>query len=738
MDTRFVPGQPSQMTGALARFLPPIELGVVEELLRPYAAERAVVLDPFGTSPDLIVEAARCGYAVVTAVNNPIVRLVLHNRLAPPGAVDLQAALAELAALPKDDGRLEGFLLGLYQTTCASCGQELAADYFVWEDDIHEPVAKGYACPHCNHVGEDETTATDRQLARSFETPGLQRALALEQVAPQGDPDRDHARAALRVYPSRALYALTTLVTRLPQLDPDGERRRAVDTLLLAAFDAADSMWAHPEGRPRPKQLTPSPRFQEFNVWRALERAVTQWAEPSEPIPNAEWAASVRPEPGTVYIFPGPVREFSATVGGEAPARVLTVPPRPNQAFWTLSALWAAWLWGREAAGPIKAALRRRRYDWAWHAGALQLASRHMADALHPDSEWLGVVPEAEPGYVAAVVSGLDGAGLRLEGWALRADDGQAQFRWRRRDVQRKPGPLDLTELARATAEDTLRRLGEPSPYSIVHAAVGAEWAAQGVYRALWRAEGGQPVASLNLALETALGQRSDFVRLDQRQEIESGLFWLTRPHTPDEPLADRVELSVLAALRSEVVWDFVALDRKVCLDLPGILTPPRGLLRACLDSYAEESTPGEWRLRDEDQADARAEDLEEIRRIMHQLAPRLAYTPAVREGELQWVDEEGTVAFRFAVQETARLWPWMDPMERGLTLVIPGGRAALVAEKARRDPRLAERLASGVRIVKFRHIRRLASDTTLTRANLAERLAVDPPEHKDPQLPLL
>jgi hypothetical protein len=69
---------------------------------------------------------------------------------------------------------------------------------------------------------------------------------------------------------------------------------------------------------------------------------------------------------------------------------------------------------------------------------------------------------------------------------------------------------------------------------------------------------------------------------------------------------------------------------------------------------------------------------------------------------------------------------------------VIPGGRAALFEEKARRDPRLAERLRTGLRILKFRHVRRLAGDTTLTQDNLVERLAVDPPEHEDPQLPLL
>jgi hypothetical protein len=39
---------------------------------------------------------------------------------------------------------------------------------------------------------------------------------------------------------------------------------------------------------------------------------------------------------------------------------------------------------------------------------------------------------------------------------------------------------------------------------------------------------------------------------------------------------------------------------------------------------------------------------------------------------------------------------------------------------------------------VKFRHVRRLAAETTLTRDNLDERLALDPIDESDPQLPLL
>jgi hypothetical protein len=72
------------------------------------------------------------------------------------------------------------------------------------------------------------------------------------------------------------------------------------------------------------------------------------------------------------------------------------------------------------------------------------------------------------------------------------------------------------------------------------------------------------------------------------------------------------------------------------------------------------------------------------------------------------------------------------------VTFVLPGGRAALVAEMMRRDPTLRDWLGRAGRVVKFRHIRRLGSETTLRADNLAERLAIDPPEHRDPQLPLL
>jgi hypothetical protein len=91
------------------------------------------------------------------------------------------------------------------------------------------------------------------------------------------------------------------------------------------------------------------------------------------------------------------------------------------------------------------------------------------------------------------------------------------------------------------------------------------------------------------------------------------------------------------------------------------------------------------------------------------------------------------------SVRETAAFGDLLEgPAADRAVAVIPGGRGALVAEKARRDPRLENWLRDGSRVVKYRHLRRLAEEATLKPENFVERLAIDPPGREDPQLPLL
>ncbi|MGD2252376.1 MAG: hypothetical protein PVF70_05600, partial [Anaerolineales bacterium] len=406
----------------MARYLPPFDEGTTTSALTRFGSPGEVVLDPFGASPLLAREAALSGRALLVAVNNPITRFVLKHTLQPFAKSELKAALARLASAPKDGGRLEHFILDLYQTTCSRCGGQVSADYFVWQRGEQHPSERGYTCERCSYTVEEPTTAVDHETARAYAGRSLQYALALEQVVPRGDPDRRHVEAALAVYPGRAIFGLMTLLNKATQLRFDPPTLAAAQGLMLSAMDSTNAMWGHPEGRTRPRMLSTPPRYRETNLWRGLERAVNEWALGGPDIQVDEWPAEQLPSPGSVAIFAGPLRELVSRLPKGGVQSVLTALPRPNQPYWALSALWAAWLWGREAALPIRASLRRRRYEWSWHAGAIRSVASRLAGALEVGTPALAMVAETEPGFLAAGLSGFDVAGFRLTGRALRSD----------------------------------------------------------------------------------------------------------------------------------------------------------------------------------------------------------------------------------------------------------------------------------------------------------------------------
>jgi hypothetical protein len=144
------------------------------------------------------------------------------------------------------------------------------------------------------------------------------------------------------------------------------------------------------------------------------------------------------------------------------------------------------------------------------------------------------------------------------------------------------------------------------------------------------------------------------------------------------------------------------------------------------------------WKLRPEDEPAARTADSLEIRRLLGKLGRRLEFD-VKQDKHLEWLDAQGETIYAFCVLETAELGTALETVDvEPVTFVLPGGRASLVAEKTNRDPRLRDLLQNRVGVIKFRHVRRLAVEIGLSRANLAERMAIDPPEHHDPQLPLL
>lgn len=709
----------------------------------PQSSDAPWILDPFSASPRAVLEAARAGCRVLVAANNPITRFILEVAAASPSEADLRLALAELAAARKGDERLEPHIRSLYQTACRQCGAPVIADAFLWDRSAAAsplPYACIYRCPACNHSGEQPASPEDIKNAAQYSSGGLHHARALERVAAQDDPDREHAEEALAAYLPRAVYALFTLINKLDGLPLPPERRNLLAALLLTACDQANTLWPHPTGRARPRQLTIPPRFREHNIWLALEQAVTLWASSRPPVPLVRWPEM--PAKGGVSIFEGRLKDLAEWLPSVHISAVLAALPRPNQAFWTLSALWAGWLWGRDAVRPFKSVLRRRRYDWGWHTSALSAALESLAPMLPAGTPFFGVIAEAEPGFLSAAGIAASRAGFELDALVFQPESAQAQFHWRRpaaRSAAAPPSQGEQIALARSASRSALLEAGEPGRYLSLHAASLAALAEAHAFTSVETAAYEAP-AQLNAILEEALSYRQGFLRFGgSEKSLEIGHWWLRDAQDAASPLSDRVEVALVRALLRQPGAALPEILQAVYQDFPGLSTPDAGLIHVCLDSYAGQDPPesGRWRLLPQNSPKARQADLDEIAALLTRMAAALGWQASGRS-PLLWQDASGRLVAAWhgitsgliAEVLTRREYPPAQSF-----IVLPGGRANIVAFKLQHAPLLRQAVEEGWRFVKYRQVRQLAVNPLLDRASWQALLAEDSLTYDAPQL---
>lgn len=739
LDAPFIVGHFPSRDGPLARFLPPLEDGVASEWLSRHAPTSGWVLDPFGAAPRLPVEAARAGYRVLVAAHNPIARFLLEMTAAPPVESELKAALADLAVLKKGDERLEAHIQALYNTQCESCKKDIHASAFLWRKGEDAPFARRYDCAACGDSGERPATEDDAARARVFAaTAGLHRARLLERVARPGDPDREFVEDALTVYQPRAIYALAILINRLDAPGVTPERRRALCALFLSACDRANNLWRADSERPRPRQLIVSNEFCENNIWMALEAAVAEWSAQGEAVPIVQWPKKI-PESGGVILYEGRISDLAPTVSAAPIAAVVTALPRPNQAYWTLCALWAGWLWGSQAAEPFHLVLRRRRYDWGWHLEGLQNAFHHTFDLLKLSAPCLVFVPEPEPAFLTAALAAGETGGFHLQSLAMRTQNDAAQVVWTRGErLPRERERVNPTSV-RAAIRMHLAARGEPTFYLPLHAAALSALTAD---RALAspRQPADEVIREAARAAQDALLGDDTLVRYRAGEGMDTGLWGagFSPQAAASEPLSDRVEMAVVNFLLTHPACSLDEILRDLSTRFPGLLTPSLRLVGEALASYAEPAD-GRWRLRAEDAPSARKEELRYMADLLQSIGERLDYgTNRLDERTLVWEAGE-TSAYVFHVKASAiagrAVTEGLYPLERSF-IVIPGGRAALFAYKLARDPALAARL-EGLRVLKFRAARALAGQPALTRQAFEAKIAGDPAQQARGQLRL-
>jgi hypothetical protein len=753
----------------LQRFLPPLPPGVVSTWLAENVPLGSWVLDPLGASPALALEAAQAGYRVLVASNNPILSFITETLASAPSNADAQSALAGLATARRGEERLEQHIRQLYVSECDTCAEPVTVQAFLWRKGEAQPTARLYDCPNCGQSGEHPVTQADLERLKAMGGDKLQRSRALQRVILNEEEHRADVEEALANYLPRPLYVLFTLANRIEGLGLPPERARLLQALLISAFDQGNALWPWPGARSRPKQLIIPTQFRENNLWLALEDAAREWVNQSGPLPVTHWPDLPPAGQGGICLFRGRIKALMPLPKDIDLRAILTAFPRPNQAFWTLSVLWSGWLWGAEAALPLRNVLDRRRYDWNWHTSAIHNALSAVASSLPAEIPFFGLLPELVPGFLSAVITACEASGFHLEGLALRSDQEIAQGLWQTtaraasdtrttgRPVERE-APLPRAEDLEKTVHEALRAdllaRNEPAPYLTEYTAGMASLAMSGSLPRNTSNIPGDLLSRVQAILARTFSDRAAFKVYGGSSEEERGAWWLARDpvyieNNAELPLADRVEMEIVRFMQKQADFTFEELEQRVCAQFPGLLTPTIELVRACLESYGEVIPPSpgsktgvdvvssaqfqHWRMRSSELAAARKADLQQIRTTLGEVGRRFGFTINEHGSTLAW-ERQGAVVWWFGLMASSIFSRYILAASPeaigGRVLVLPGSRARLVSFKLRRDPRLQEAMSGSQtpwRFLKFRHLREMAEQADITAANWAALLDEDP-----------
>lgn len=756
----FIPGKLAPPTGPLARYRPAQPRGAVEAYVRGLSEPGDLVVDLFCQGPQIVREAVEAGRRALGISVNPLLLLIARLGLGQCEAHSLNAAFTYLADERKGDVPLRHYLNDRYRSPCPTCEATGVAEWLAWEREGDRPFWKAVRCPRCDGAQEGPAVEADVKTAHQAPPRGLAYYYALDRVAPRGHPGRERAAQLLELYTPRNLSALMDLAMRLDGLDADQAVKLALTGALLDCFDRGSSLDPYGEERARPRTLRVPAHYIERNVWLSFEDGVSCSSAvgacaPVQRVDDAD--ALLAGEAEGYTLISHAARDVRQRLPAQIAALIFVDPPRPDGVFWALSALWAGWLWETPAALALRPYLRRRRFDWDWHGRVLKAALRAAGPLLAPGGYLITLSCNPEKALLASTCVSASGSGYTLAGWGYEPDVGyRLIWRWTpdaatgerlADDVNLENLAHDLSQAAGEAAIHILHRRAEPTETTTLTGGVYGDLTERGALArtaaSLERA--GKQRHALSFVMD-AIDDGLDAAPLVDIASEKEARFWLAAPRRTDEPLADRVERAVWELLAHQSPWPINALIQAIYARFPGQLTPDLALALTCIDSYG--AAEGETvRLRPEDAPLQRNAELDRVRESLVILGERLGFKP-VRGGswDVRWLDRkaDGREQYVFDVTAEVSLGDYLfagRTVDEGAQrrLVIPGGRAALVDFKLRRDPRLPRLVEAGQwQFIKFRHLRRLLAQPDLDRYAFQTVSGLDPiVEQEAAQIPL-
>ena len=733
---QYIPASQGFHTPPLGRFLPSLPKGVIRNWITENCNSGDLVLDPLGAHPLLPIEAANAGARMLVARNNPILWLLLETAASAPSSENSWKVLSKLLISRRGGETIEDHLRAIYATPCSSCGQMIQATGFIWEKGNRIPLSRVYSCPQCGDEGEREISDFDLENLSSLGDLGLHRARAFQRVSMGGDYEQESIEGALDCYLPRALYVCMTLVNRLDRLDLTKAERRLLRAILLLVFDDATSLWHWPSREQSYFQLSIPSRFLEKNLWFALENAPERLAEYKTPVPVTYWPKLPEKE-GGICLYQRQLAEKQDLFKDEHPQCITAIFPRPNQAFWTFSALWSGWLWGREAVSPMRSALARRRYDWRWFAQALEAAFKDLPQAVKSGTQTFGILSQGAPNHFLGLLTGMNASGFRLHGYAISESDEIMQCVWHSNGENEIPEKPSL----RGIIASYLQARGEPCGFQqIIN-----DYLAQNAMRGSFPAD----ISSMEETYFSGLQQQvSDLLRDEhftvsfQPSPTSSSQWWLLDTRQAQSPLAERMESVLREKLFDQPLISSFELERGIYTQLPGRETPEKEAIQTCLDAYADlnEDQPGFYKLRVCESRTAREKDVEEMAGLLEDCGKGFNLKIVREENVIKWLDKK-QVVYRFIVLTTCVLTPYLSSAGQGEknVLVFPGSHSRWLIYRQRKDTRLEQSLNGHWHLLKFRYLRWLAARGETNLKVWDELLDGDPPLWEaSAQIPML
>jgi hypothetical protein len=761
----FIPSDTPPALRLLRQAFPTVPLAVARAAVEQYTQPGDVILDPFVSGLGVIQAALDLKRSIVAASFNPINALAIQATLWPG---DARAALTHLADTPKGSLRLRDHLRALYTTRCPTCGRDALAQHFMWDRDRNAPSEKYVNCTVCGeNVGQVD--ADDLTKLKRYDPRGLAFWALHGRMIDRQHEDADRVSEVVEAYTPRTQAALSDILSKFEALSE--EDRAALRPALLATFDTCSTLHTPDESR-YPSGLKPPARFIERNVWLEFERQVSLFPTVASAVPRVatvdDLLAANTP---AVCLLILPARELVKHLPAHSLPLMVTHPPLPRPGFWSLSAVWAAWLWGKQdyRVDALRPLLSRKRTSWDWQWRAIGSALSVLQPALRSEARTVMAFP-ADEAILESVLLAAASAHDVVDHLTCDPHDG-VRVTWRphplalspeRSGERERPVP-SLTNRSLSTEEALGMRHGQqgeatvqllPSPENrslfsggglgvrhilldraeptstlMLKAGLLAAWGQTSTLIDIAHQPDGEspPLAVLRAALKSALEDRSLF-------EIEPQTWWLhagsiDQAPLARTPLADRLERVVVDLLRAQADWHTIDLLREVYRRFPDQLTPDRALLATTIHSYAEEFHFDRVRLRAEDQTTARAVEVQEVSQLLAEMGQRLGFETIVTEQTVEWLKST-----TFVLQTTAEIEPLLHSASG--VLVIPGGRATLLQVKLARDARLRE---THWPLLKFSSLRRAAQQPDLTLQTFQLAFGLEPPiEQPATQIQLL